>query len=97
MLDSEQIKKQVQKENELRAAYARKFGGGDPDSLAIIQDLKEKCFDLEPAYTGKGSHPTEDLLHRDGMRAVLKHIETMARAKPINEEEFIKEMISNEE
>lgn len=95
MMDAEQIKKQVQKENELRAAYARIFGGGDTNVRLILEDLERRGFYHEPVFDEKRPDPYL-AIYRDGVRSTLLHIKSMAAARPINEEEFIKEMQNNE-
>lgn len=96
MMDSQEIRKNVQKENELRAAYARLFGGGDLNARIVMEDLEKRGFFNEPTFDEKKPDPYLST-YREGIRSVVLHIKTMTASRPINEEEFIKEALKNEE
>ena len=95
MNDLEKIKKEIQRQNALRAAYARIFGGGDVNAIMVMEDLERLAFFREPVFDEKKPDPFL-AVYRDGQRSTLLHIKTMAASKPINEEEFIKENLQNE-
>lgn len=88
----EQRRQEIAKENELRGSYRKIFGGGDAAARIMLEDLEKLCYFREPGYTGVGQNAVTDSVHRDGMRAVVCHIKTMSTAKPLKEDELIKQL-----
>jgi len=88
----EERRKAIQKENELRAAYRKKFGGGDAEAKLMLEDLEKLCFFREPAFDKGEANQPWVTIHRDGLRAVVCHIKTMSSAKPLKEDELIKQL-----
>lgn len=84
-----QIQAHVDRENELIAAYKRKFGADDADTRTILADLEARANVHEPSYDPKAPQPF-DTFFNEGMRATVLHIKTMTRAKPLKVEEIAK-------
>jgi len=95
--EKELRRKQIEKENALRTAYRLKFAAGDPNDRLIMEDLEEVCFFRLPAFDEKEANQPHTTIHRDGKRAVLLHIKTMAAAKPLDMDKMLEELEKNED